>query len=67
MKIISINLWLLFLFSFPTKLENINPFNFSCYNTVKPEKLSKFVKISSGDSHHAAIDQQGFLYQWGEK
>ena len=57
-----------FFFSFPTKLENVTPFHFSSYATFKPEeKLSKFVKISSGNSHHAAIDQLGSLYTWGEK
>lgn len=47
---------------------NITHFHFSSYSKITPEgNFSKFVKITSGNSHHAAIDQKGFLYTWGEK
>jgi len=46
----------------------LNIFHFSTYMKTKPEeKFCKFVKITSGNTHHAAIDQQGYLYTWGEK
>ena len=54
--------------SFPIKTETLNIFHFSTYTKTKPEQnFCKFVKVTSGNTHHAAIDQQGYLYTWGEK
>lgn len=54
--------------SLPQKLENVPRYDFSSFKTFKSEeKFSKFVKIASGPTHHAAIDQQGCLYTWGQK
>lgn len=49
-------------------MENITLFDFTTFTKFTPtEKFSKYVKVTSGTNHHAAIDQKGCLYTWGEK